>query len=452
MWEHAMTPFDRLTSLEEKVATAVRGARQEIVDLASTLIGFDTTARNPGDEPRDEAALQGHLADRLRSRGAAIDLWEPPPTPPDSRFLPPSLDFTGRPQMAATFPGTGGGRSLMLNGHIDAVAPDPVERWTTPPLQADVRHGRLYGRGANDMKGGIAALVVAAETLSRLGVRLKGDLVVCTNTDEESSGAGGFAMVERGIKADACIVAEPSDFQPWISCRGTVTPTITIPGRAGHAEVRQPHWRDGGAVNAIEKTAIVLEAVRRLRDEWRDRADQQHPLLPPGDIVPTLVNGGHWLVTYPASCDLVCDITYLPAMVDDEGTGRSVEREVTDWLNAAALTDPWLAENPLAFTWTCDVVPAEIPADHPLVTLTLETGSQCGRPGAIGALDSWHDAATFTRWGGTPSFSYGPGGFNTAHAVDEYVPVQDLVDLSVIYALVAMRFCGLSETAWPDPC
>lgn len=438
-------PFaEALSPLEENVVEAVRQGRDELVALASELIAYDTTARNPGDPPREEAAFQAALGRRLAAAGASVDLWEPDPTPPDSRVLPPRLDFTGRPQMAAGFAGAGGGRSLMLNGHIDAVDPGDHALWTSPPLRPEVRDGLLHGRGAADMKGGIASCVFAAEILARVGVRLAGDLIVSTNTDEESSGAGGYALVEHGVRADACMVAEPTAFDAWVSCRGTVTPTIVVEGRAGHAEMRQPHWREGGAVNAVEKMAIVLDAVRTLREEWRDRADHRHPLLPAGDIVPTIVRGGNWMVTYPERCELVVDVTYLPTHVDAEGTGRAVEREVVEWITAATAADPWLAAHPPRFEWSVDVVPAEIPADHPAVTTALGIGAALGRSGRISALDSWHDAATFTRLGSTPSFSYGPGGIMTAHAVDEHVPVDDLVDLAAAAALLAMRWCGVA--------
>ena len=440
-----MPALEPLDAHEKGVVASIREARDEIVALASELISYDTTARDPGAPARDEAFLQGALARRLATAGATVDLWEPEPTAPDSRFVPPTLDFRGRPQMAACFRGTCGGRSLMLNGHIDAVDPGNLSLWTSPPLSPEVRGGRLYGRGAADMKGGIASFVLAAEVLARLGVRLAGDLIVSTNTDEESSGAGGFALVQRGIRADACMVAEPTGFDAWVSCRGTVTPTIVVDGRAGHAEMRQPHWRDGGAVNAIEKMGLVLDAIRSLREEWRDRQDQKHPLLPPGDIVPTIIHGGNWMVTYPERCEMVVDISYLPTHVDAAGTGRAVELEVMEWIQAAAAADPWLARHSPRFHWTVDVVPAEIAADHPLVTLALGAGSVLGRPGKISGLDSWHDAATFTRWGHTPSFSFGPGGMHTAHAVDEYVPVEDLVDLAAAAALTAMRWCGVVD-------
>ncbi len=432
------------STLEEKVVEAVRASRDELVSLTAELVACDTTARQPGTAARDEDKLQRILARRLEGLGAEVDVWEPEPTGKGNRHLPDDLDFVGRPQLAARLRGAGGGRSLLLNGHIDAVDVEPREQWTVDPFKVTERDGRLYGRGTADMKGGIAAMVVALEALRRAGVRLAGDVVFCTVTDEESSGAGGFAAVAHGVKADAGICAESTGFEAWVACRGTVTPYVTVHGRAGHAEVRQPHWRDGGAVNAIEKAVTVIEAAQRLRDEWRDRPDQQHPLLSPGDIVPTIVKGGTWEVTYPEACTICFDITYLPGRLDADGTGKAVEEEVAAWLERAAAADPWFAEHPLEIRWSVDVVPAEMPPDHPLAVATLEAGAGLGRPGRAAGLDSWHDAATFTRRGGTPTFSYGADGLATAHTIDEWIAADELVDAAAIYALAAMRWCGVA--------
>ncbi len=432
------------SALEEKVIEAARGARDEVVGLLTELVACDTTARMPGDPAREEEKLQRLLAARLENLGARPDLWEPAPTGAGSRFVPAGLDFAGRPQLAAVVLGAGGGRSLLLNGHIDAVDVQPREQWLSDPFTVHERDGSLFGRGVNDMKGGIACLVVALETLGRLGVRLAGDVVFCTVSDEESSGAGGRMAVEHGVRADAGIAAEATGFDAWVSCRGTVTPTITVEGRAGHAEMPQPDWREGGAVNAIEKALPLLHGVQALREEWRGRPDHQHPLLRPGDIVPTIVRGGTWMVTYPASCDVTCDITYLPAHVDAEGTGRAVEAEVVDRLNAAVAADPWFAEHPLRFAWSDDVVPAEMPPDHPLVTAALGVAAALGHEGRPAGLDSWHDAATFTA-AGTPTFSFGPDGIESAHAVNERVSVQGLLDFTAAVAVTTMRWCGVAR-------
>jgi acetylornithine deacetylase len=434
------------SELEERVVAAALDAHDEVTGLLAEMIACDTTAREPGDPPRDEEKLQRLLAGRLAALGGRIDLWEPEPTGAGSRFIPAGLDFTGRPQLAALLPGAGGGRSLLLNGHIDAVAPGRREEWHSDPLRLVERDGALHGRGVADMKGGIAGFVVALEVLQRLGVRLAGDVIVCTDTDEESSGAGGHMCVRRGVSADAGIAAEPTGFDAWVSCHGTVTPVIAIPGRAGHAEMPQLDWREGGAVNAIEKLLPVLQGVQALREEWRTRPDQQHPLLRPGDIVPTLVNGGTWVVTYPERCELTCNITYLPGQVDAEGTGRRVEADVVAHLNAAVAGDPWFAEHPLEFTWTDDIVPAEMPADHPLVLAALGCAGAVGRHGKPAGLDSWHDAATFTR-AGTPTFSFGPEGIATAHAANEHLSVRSLLDYTAAIALVMVRWCGVAHVS-----
>ena len=431
--------------IEQRIVGAIAAGRDELVELVGDLIAFDTTAREPNDPPRQEADLQEYLAGRLRGAGAAVDVWEPDAEDvAGSRQFPEGLDFDGRPQMAARFAGAEGGPSLLFNGHIDVVPATPRDRWTSDPNTGEVRDGNLYGRGSCDMKGGVGCMVFAAETLARLGVQLRGDLIVNTVTDEESSGAGGAASVAHGVRADAGIVPEPTDFEVWVACRGSLTPTVTVEGRPGHAEMAQPHWRDGGAVNAIEKMAVVLDAVRRLREEWSGRPDKRHPHLSSGTIVPVIVRGGDWAVTYPASCRLTCEVMYLPANADAEGWGRDVEAEIAAWIDAAARSDPWLAEHPPQIDWGNDIPPAEVDPAHPIVETMLGASLAVGQPSRLGGLDSWFDAATFTRFADTPSIGYGPRSIRWAHTIDEYVPVDDLVTCAQGLALAAVRYCGVA--------
>jgi len=430
--------------LQKSIAQEARASRDELVALVADLIACDTTARVEGDEPREEERLQRILEARLVALGGEVDLWEPGPTGPEAApRLPAGLDFVGRPQLVACIKGSGGGPSLLLNGHIDVVTAEPVDQWTHDPFSAVVRDGRIYGRGACDMKGGLASMLFALELLHRLGVKLKGDVIYSANTDEESTGAGGHAVVAHGIRADAGICAEPTGFDVWTACRGELFPTITVRGRSGHAELNRTHWQDGGAVNAIQKSLLVLQAIERLREEWQRRADQQHPLLSPGDIVPTMIAGGVWPVTCPPSVAITCDVTYLPGHVDASGTGRAVRDEMARWVDAAAAADPWLAAHPLEWDWGLDIVPAEMAVDHELVGIVLDSVARIGRRGAVAGFDSWHDAATFTQ-SGTPMFSFGPGGLESAHGVDEYVPVEDLVDHAIAVAAAITAFCGIA--------
>ena len=435
------------SDLEERVVGVVRDARDELVALVDELVACDTTARDPGDPPREEERLQRILEQRLRASGAETDLWEPEPIALGHPYVAAALDFVGRPQLVARIPGCGGGRSLLLNGHVDAVETGVHELWTSDPLRAEIRGGNLYGRGACDMKGGLTTLAFAAEALRRAGVRLRGDIVFCSNTDEESSGVGGWAAVQHGVTADAGVCAEPTGFDVYAACRGTSTGVLTVPGRAGHAEMPQPHWRAGGAVNAIEAALPLIASMQRLRDDWRTRPDQRHALLSPSSLTPTIVRAGEWSVTYPESCVITCDLDYLPVSVDEAGTGRLAHAEVEDWVRAVAAADPWLVEHPPTWEWIDDCPPAEVPTDHEIVVGALEAAGDLGRNGRITGLDSWHDAATYTLLGGTPTISFGPGLLLMAHSVDEYVPVDDLVDHAAAVALLLMRWCGVSNAA-----
>jgi acetylornithine deacetylase len=441
-----------LCETESAVCAAIDDRRSDLVDLAARLVGFDTTSREVGDPPREEAALQEHLASRLENFGAQVDLWEPDAGELAGKpLVPPGLDFVGRPQLIARLAGRGGGRSLVFNGHIDVVSAEPRKAWTSGPFAPEVRDGNLYGRGSCDMGGGIAAMLVAAETLAAVGIELAGDLLVATNTDEESSGAGGTALVQRGLRADAGIVTEPTGFDVWTACRGSEYCEIEILGRPGHAEVRQPDWRRGGAVNAIEKAVVVIKAIESLRREWSERPGLGHEVLARPSLLPTMARAGEWPVTYPAQCTLTLAVMYLPAQADTSGWGSAVRDEVDQRIRReSALHDDWLAEHPPVIKWWPNpVMPLEIPRSEPIVGTMLDATGDVGRPGRLGGLDSWYDGATLTKLAGIPSIGFGPPGFNpdgttVAHTVDEFVPVDGLVGCAKALAVAAIRFCGLA--------
>ena len=307
-----------------------------------------------------------------------------------------------------------------------------------------MRDGNLYGRGACDMKGGVAAMTFAARRWPRLGVRLRGDLIVNTVTDEESSGAGGLAAVSHGVKADAGIVTEPTAFDVWVGCRGSLSPTITVEGRPGHAEMAQPHWRDGGAVNAIEKMSVVLEAIRELREEWRGRARQAAPPPVAGDIVPAIISGGEWVVTYPSGCTLQSELMYLPCERRPRRLGHP-GRARGDRVDPATLRRRRVAGRAPA----ADRVEPRHPA------LRGRPGAPAGGRHARGerrgrasrrassGLDSWFDAASFTPLRRHALHRLGARATSPGRTpIDEYVPVDDLVRCAQGLALAAIRYCG----------
>jgi acetylornithine deacetylase len=433
-------------SMERRVVAEIERRRAELIDLLAALIAFDTRAPGPDLAPRDEAALQTYLAERLRAAGLDVELWEPDVADlPETRYpIPDGYHFRGRPQLVGRRAGAGEGRRLLLNGHVDVVSPEPREQWTTDPFRAGVRDGRLYGRGACDMKGGVAAMVFATEVLTALDIPLRGELIVNTVTDEESTAAGSLASVAHGVTADGGIVPEPTALTAWLGTRGSLMPEITVRGRAGHAGFPHDHWTAGGPVNAVEKMQVVLAAVQELRAEWRDRPDTQHPYLRTGTIVPTSFDAGQWIVSYPATATMRCHVQYLPEQADAGGTGAPVMREIEERVVAAARADPWLAANPPSFVWHGDVPAAFTAPGEPICAATLDAIAALGGEPAIASRTTWFDGATFTR-AGTPTIAFGPGAIAQAHAVDEFVPLDELVRAAQVLAVAAMRFCGVAD-------
>jgi len=432
-----------LSALEQRVCEHIAARESELVELLQTLIRFDTVAADIAASSGDVAALQRYLADRLGGRGAAVTLEEPETGALVGHpFVAEGFSFAGRPQLVARFAGAGGGSTLLLNGHIDVVSVEPRDEWTADPFGGEVRGAAVYGRGACDMKGGVAAMTFAAEALAELGVRLRGDLLVNTVSEEETTGAGGLVSA-RTLRADAAIVPEPSALVVWIACRGSLLASVHVEGRSGHAGIAPRHHTDGGAVNAIEKAAYLLEAIRRLNEEWAVR--ERHPHLAPAECVTTGIQGGEWRVTYPARCRIDCHFEYLPEQADEHGWGTRVEREFEDWIARAADADPWLREHPPKIEWILGgVQPAEVNADEPIVETLLAVQRDLGRGAQLGGLDNWHDGATLITEGGIPAVNYGPGDIGFAHAADEHVAIAELVACAQGIALAAMRFCAVA--------
>jgi acetylornithine deacetylase len=414
-------------------------------EIASRLIGFNTTVDQPGDAPIAEAECQGYVGGLLEAAGFEVDTWEP--AVEDMRSHPmyrPPQNWRNRPITVGRLRGRGGGRSLILNGHIDTVPGGDVSEWTSDPWHAEIRDGRLYGRGACDMKGGLACALHAALAHAASGRPLAGDLIVEAVTDEEINGLGTVACLMRGYRADAAIVPEPTMLDMWRAFRGILVGHLQVNGRAGHVEVAQPHWTRGGGVNAITKALPLLEALRNLSDDWRTRPDKQHPVCSPGEIQPTIIRGGDFPSTIPAGCQVALNICYVPGEEDAEGMGANVKREIEEYVRRAALTDPWLAENPPRISWDVELPPAEIPETVDLVRELQQTAAQQGATSRARGLDTWDDTASLIL-AGIPAVSFGPGSDDQAHGVDEYVDLDQLDWCGRILAAFVERWCGVAE-------
>ena len=434
-----------LSPLERRVTEEVARRRDELVALLCELVGFDTRAPDAESGSRDEAALQAYVGERMRSAGLAVRIWEPEPAElPANRYaIPPGHSFRGRPQLVATATGRGGGRTLLLNGHVDVVSVEPRELWTSDPFAPDLRDGRVHGRGACDMKGGVACMLLATEVLRALEVPLAGDLVVNTVTDEESTGAGSLAVAASGLHADGGIIPEPTSLTAWLGTRGSLMPAITVEGRAGHAGLAPAHWTEGGPVNAIEKLQVVVEALQRLRLDWELRPDTRHAVLGAAGIVPTALRSGQWMVSYPATATLECHVQFVPSQADADGYGTRVEQEIEARVLAAAQADAWLALHPPRFAWPGDAPAGWVDPEQPIAATALDAMAALELPRTVASRTTFFDGPTFTR-AGIPTIAFGPGDIALAHAVDESVPVDELVRAAQVLAVAAMRFCGVA--------
>jgi acetylornithine deacetylase len=435
--------------LERAVDGYVDAHVGDLVELVRRLVQFDTTSvdLSPGSShtTNEEADLQAYVAERLAGLGAQVDQWEPDAREfADHPMMPPWHHWQGRPLTVGTLRGSGGGRSLVVNGHIDVVDAGERSRWTSPPFAAEVRDGRIYGRGAVDMKGGVGAAIFALETLQACGIRLAGDVVVETVPDEETCAMGTIAAIARGYRADAGLVPEPTRCNLWIATRGLLHGTLTVDGRSAHAEMNQPRWQDGGGVNAISKAVSALDGLERLTAEWAEREDKRHALLGTPSASPTIIRGGSFISNIPERCEVAVNATYLPSDADQDGFGSIPRGEIEQAIDAVAGADDWLAEHRPRWSWYTDYPPSEIDPQAPIVAVAQEAGREVGIEVVAEGIDTTYDGALLTLFADTPSPAFGPGDLGRAHAPDEWVGIDELVLGARLYARAIVGWCGVA--------
>jgi acetylornithine deacetylase len=433
-----------------RVDEHIAAHEDDLVRLICDLVRFDTTSvdLSPGsDHTRNqEAELQAYVGERLRALGCQVDQWEPDPAEFAAHpMMPPWHHWRDRPLTVGVLRGAGGGRSLVVNGHIDVVSAGDASAWTTPPFAPDVRDGRIYGRGAVDMKGGVGTAVFALEALRAAGVRLQGDVIVEAVPDEETCAMGTIAAIARGYRADAGLVPEPTRLNLWVATRGLLHGTLRVQGRSAHAEMNQPPWQDGGGVNAISLTARIMGALAGLSRDWAGRDSKRHALLGAPGIHPTIVRGGTFISNIPESCELALNSTYLPADADAAGYGSVPRGEIEAVVEAEAAADAWMTAHPPTWTWYTDYPPSEIDPAAPIVAAVRAAAAALGIEAAPEGIDTTYDGALLTLFADTPSPAFGPGDLRRAHAVDEWVGIDELVLGAQAYARVLCDWCGVAE-------
>lgn len=438
-----MKTRDRLLErIDQKQAEIVAFA-QELVRFRSVNPVFSTST------PSEEAACQEFIADRLKRIGfTGIDMWEPDPVALLKYEGKPGYtegrSFHNRPNLVGVLKGCGEGRSLFLTGHVDVVDADPKkEAWVCDPWAATIRDGCIYGRGIADMKGGIASMIMAIESIREVGIDLRGDVLVGTVVDEETGSMGMLSLVDRGYSADAGIMTEPTDLQISVLCRGIIWGRIRVKGKAGHIEMSQPHWTRGGAVDAVDKGMKILQGIRRLNKEWAARDDKKHPLLPrPCEVSISMLEAGQHPSSFAEEFVITTDTQYLPSEVDENGLGGNVRKEIEEHLLAIAATDQWLRSNPPVFEWFVDADCAEVHKDHELVTILGDSIARIGRAPRVGGTEAHTDMSLLTKAARTPTVNFGPGSPAIAHQTNEHCPIPDLIDATKALAISIVQWCG----------
>lgn len=317
-----------------------------------------------------------------------------------------------------------------------------IENWKRDPFAGEIENGRIYGRGSNDMKDGIAAMIKAVDFIRRADLLLEGDVLVQTVPEEEATCMGTLSARQRGYKANAAIITEPTNMKIGTAVRGHMGGYVTVRGRAGHAEQPQRHFSEGGAVNAISKAMRVLQGMEEATEQWRTQPDKQHPLVPPDHIIATVINGGEWSVTYPEKVTIRFDCMFVPGTKDKRA-------EIQEKLAAVTANDPWLRENPPELRighgpkqewWYA----AETSEDEPIVQATKGALTEIGiEPGLMG-FGTLTDCIHLINYSGVPTINLGPD-IETAHMADEFVTLEQLTELTKALALTLMRWSGVKE-------
>jgi acetylornithine deacetylase len=378
---------------------------RDVLALTQRLV--QARGQNP---PGEEAATAAVLTTECRERGLAVEVTPVAP---------------GRPNVTAVLPG-GDGPGLLLLGHTDVV---PVgDGWSIDPFGSEVRDGRLYGRGSTDMKGGLAACVVAMEALRRAATRLSGPVELAALVDEEEHGAGirHYIGTERPPYA-GCIIAEPTDLQTIIAARGDAYVDITVHGVAAHS------GRPDDGRSAIYGAAAVISSLQ----EWHhELAAAAHPLVGPATWSVGLVSGGQGTSIVPAECRISADRRLLPGE-----SAADVLESVRERLAGLALTDDGMRVD---VTMPMDMPGFETEADHPLVRAVDSAVAAAGGPGLpLGGWTAACDGGFVARDLGAPTVVLGPGSVNEqAHRADESVGVDELVTAARAYALAVLRVLG----------
>jgi acetylornithine deacetylase len=408
-----MTVGGEVDALADRAAAAVDPAA--MIDELRAIVRIQSVTGA-------EEAVAADLAARLRAAGMQVESLTPDPA-----AIRADPAWPGEETTRTTLPlvigrlGPAGGRRVILSGHVDVVPPGDLGTWTDDPWSGEIRDGRLYGRGACDMKGGVAAILGAVQALVASGAaaRLDGELVVALVPGEEDGGQGTLAAIRAGVTGDMAIITEPSNLHIVVAHAGAITFRLTVPGRAAHASQR----REG--VSALDNLYVVLRALEA--DEAARNAAETDPLMTvlglPYPTIVGIVEGGEWASTVLDR--VVAHGRYGVRLGQSPADAAADLRAAIEAANAG---DPFLRGHPA----TVEIVGGQfgsgrVPPDHPLpLGLARAVEGVSGRRPQLLGEPYGADMRLFINEGDTPCVIFGPGDVKVAHSADEHVPLDEV--------------------------
>lgn len=412
---------------------AVAAGRTARTELTVELVRHDSTLGN-------EAGVQARMADAFEDAGLAVDAWtiDYAALKDLPGYSPVDWDAGDRPNVVGVHHvDRPAGRSLILNGHVDVVPAGPSDAWTRPPFGAVIEDGRMYGRGAGDMKSGVAAFLHAFLAIRRAGFEPASELILQSVIEEECTGNGALATVQRGYTADAAVIPEPFDHTLLTAQLGVLWLRVTVQGKPTHV------LEATAGVDAIRAAWRLTEELRRMEAEM-NAPEVRHPAyadaVHPINVNVGRIQGGEWPSSVAASCTFEARVGFFPgATTAAELSGRIEAR-----LRAFAAQDDALAASPPRIEWVgFQAEPYEIGRDEgPLPALAEAHAAVLGGSPASLASTATTDARILGGAGGIPTTCYGPRA-NAIHGVDEWVDLESVHDVTRVLTRFIASWCGL---------
>ncbi|MHA2365766.1 MAG: ArgE/DapE family deacylase [Candidatus Hodarchaeales archaeon] len=345
--------------------------------------------------------------------------------------------YENRPNVTGVLKGDGSGPSLCLSGHVDVVSPEPVDQWTRKPWGGEVEENMLFGRGAGDMKAGIAANLIAVQALIETNTKLKGNVFLETTIEEEDGGVGGVLYMRMTQpKYDAAIIPEPSTHTIGVASAGVMYFRVKTPGIPAHAATA--HF----GVNAIMKMMPIIEVINKLH-EYRQKtisytyAEQDETMKGRATTINVgKIQAGDWPSTVPGDCTIECRIGWPPGETQEQ-----VMKQVEDVVKQTSQNDPWLNKHPPKVEWFgWKARPHEIKINHPFVQLfkqesTSIIGKELSYVGGAAGLD-----ARYFVHHGIPAITFGPHA-ERIHSFDEFVDIESTVKVAEVIVAILQRHC-----------